>query len=172
MFSQSQYSQRVGGNHNFISFSFSFSPTVAAKMTAQGSDSRCRLCGDKKRCCRDPGRLLVCLNLCLVVAGIVYVSVLHREVSGLRTQLGRYNGAVVTPARQTGNGRGNVRVVETDEAEEDEEINGDGRVTEVSDTIAVYHRTCVALRVLYNVYYITSHCVYYITFIILRSALF
>ena len=82
------------------------------------------------------------------------------------------DGTVVTPARQTGNGRGNVRVVETVEAEEDEVINGDGRVTEVSDTIAVYHRTCVALRVLYNVYYITSHCVYCITCIILRSALF
>ena len=81
------------------------------------------------------------------------MGLLHRDVSRLRTELGRYSGAVVTPASQMGNGRGNVRVVETVEAEEDEEINGDGRVTEVSDTIAVYHRTCVALRVLYNVYY-------------------
>ena len=87
------------------------------------------------------------------------MGVLHRDVSRLRTELGRYSGAVVTPASQTGNGRGNVRVVETVEAEEDEEINGDGRVTEVSDTIAVYHRTCIALRVLYNVYYITKRVI-------------
>ena len=99
-------------------------------METGDSDSRCRLCGDKTRRWRDPGRLLGVLNFCLIVAGLVYVVVLHREVSGLRTELGRFSGAVVTPARQRGNDQVDVRVVESDETEEDGLIYG--HVTEVS----------------------------------------
>ncbi|KAI0230615.1 hypothetical protein LSAT2_019051 [Lamellibrachia satsuma] len=96
-------------------------------MTAQGSNSRCRLCGDKTRYWRDLGRLLVCLNLCLVVAGIIYVGVLHREVATLRTELGRCSGSVGIPASQTGNSQVDVG---TDEADENERIGGNGRLTE------------------------------------------
>ncbi|KAI0230617.1 hypothetical protein LSAT2_019053 [Lamellibrachia satsuma] len=81
----------------------------------EAGDSRCRVCADKKRRWRNPGRLLGCLNFCLVVAGIVYLGVLHREVSILRTELGRCSGAVVTPASKTGNGQVDGRVGETDE---------------------------------------------------------
>ena len=77
------------------------------------------------------------------------MGVLHREVATLRTELGRCSGSVGIPASQTGNSQVDV---ETDEADENERIGGNGRLTEVSDEIAAYrqtrmrHAACIIIR--------------------------
>lgn len=49
-----------------------------------------RVCGETRRCWRDVALVLVvCVNLCLFIAGFVYLAVLHGEVAALQMQLGR-----------------------------------------------------------------------------------
>lgn len=104
----------------------------------ESAESRCRCCEDKRRCWREPSRLLSCLNFCLVVTAIIYVVVLHTEVVGLRTELGRCTGeSGVSPISHTGNGHVDVRVLETDEVEEEELIYGNGHPPEKETTADV-----------------------------------
>ena len=97
------------------------------------AEERCRLCGSRERCSLDRGRLLGCLNLCLVVTGFVYVAALHRHVSGIRTELGRCHGASVQtrPTRDGGQIDNNIVKMENKVTYT---AYGDGEVTEVSET--------------------------------------
>ena len=99
----------------------------------ENAEEGCRLCGGKERCSLNRGRLLGCLNLCLVVTGLIYVAALHREVSGIRTDLGRCNGDVQTPPNRGGD-QIDIHVVKMEEYKTTYTGYGNGEVTEVSET--------------------------------------